>query len=104
MEDKVMFYRKLLLSILLIIIIYLIYKRYMEKKKLTWLKDLLKEVESGDYGKRGVIPPNDEYSEIYYLINEIIRKNQNDIIQINRLNQQNKRMLTSLSHVTLKLL
>lgn len=93
-----MFYRKLLLLILLIIIVYLIYKRYMEKKKLTWLKNLLREVESGDYGKRGVIPPNDEYSEIYYLINEIIRKNQNDIIQINRLNQQNKRMLTSLSH------
>lgn len=88
----------LLTVIMFIVIIYLIYKRYMEKKRLIQLINLLKEVELGDYGKRGVIPPNDEYSEIYYLINKIIRKNQNDIIQIKRLNQRNKRMLTSLSH------
>lgn len=89
---------KILLSILSIISIYLIYKRHIEKKRLTQLIDILKEVELGDHGKRGVIPINDEYSEIYYLINKIIRKNQHDIVQINRLSQQNKRMLTSLSH------
>lgn len=93
-----MSYMRLLTAIMFIVSIYLIYKRYTEKKRLIQLINLLKEVESGNYGKRGVIPPNDEYSEIYYLINKIVRKNQNDIIEINRLNQQNKRMLTNLSH------
>lgn len=93
-----MFFMKLLLPTMFVFNIYLIYKRYIEKKRLIQLKNLLKEVQSGDYGKRGVIPINDKYSEIYYLINEITRKNETDIIQINRLNRQNKRMLTSLSH------
>ncbi|WP_106766736.1 sensor histidine kinase [Paenibacillus faecalis] len=93
-----MFYIKLLFLPLFGLLVYLMYKRYLEKKRLLQLKKLLKEVKSGDYGRRGIIAPNDEYSEIYYLINEIIRKNQTDLLQINKLNEQNKRMLTSLSH------
>ncbi|MDU5082406.1 HAMP domain-containing sensor histidine kinase [Tissierella carlieri] len=93
-----MFYMRLLLPFMFFTIFYLVYKRYMERKRLNQLVNLLKEVESGNYSKRGVIPLNDEYSEIYYLINKIIRRNQNDIIEINRLNQGNKRILTSLSH------
>lgn len=89
---------RLLTIIMFIINIYLIYKRYAEKKRLIKLINILREVELGNYDKRGVIPPNDQYSEIYYLINKVIRKNQNDIIQINKLNQQNKMMITSLSH------
>ncbi len=93
-----MFYMRLLLPFMFFTIFYLVYKRYMERKRLNQLVNLLKEVESGNYSKRGVIPLNDEYSEIYYLINKIIRRNQNDIIEINRLNQGNKRIMTSLSH------
>ena len=62
------------------------------------LIDILKEVEEGNYARRAIVPINDKYSDMYYLINKIIRKNQDDIIHINKMNKQNKRLLTNLSH------
>ncbi len=88
----------ILIFILILIIFYLAYKRYREKQRMLELIDILKEVEGGNYARRAIVPINDRYSDIYYIINKIIRKNQDDIIHINKMNQQNKILLTNLSH------
>lgn len=90
----------LLLAVLfaLFIIAYLIIKLLRVREQLTFIKDALEDIKSGNLNRRILARESDITKQICYDINEIAISNQSRLIQQKKADEAYKRLMTSLSH------
>lgn len=87
-----------IIIVLLIIILYFIWRTIKIKKNLNNIYSILNEIEQGNMDRRIVAQNNDKTADICYKINEIVLNNKEQLIKLKKANKAYKQLMTSLSH------
>lgn len=88
-----------LLSILLIILlVYIFYIKHKNKRNEREREEILRRVLGGNLNSRLLCKDKSNYSNINFLINELIEKYQSHIIEMNNNEKKRKELLSNISH------
>lgn len=82
----------------LLIILYFVLKLHRVREQLSFIKDALEDLKSGNLNRRVLARENDMTRKLCYDINEIAISSQSRLIQQRQAEQAYKRLMTSLSH------
>lgn len=82
----------------LVIIACLVYKLYHINEQISFIKEVLVDIKSGNLNRRILVQENDITKQICYDINQIAINNQSQLIHQKQSEQAYKRLMTSLSH------
>lgn len=82
----------------LVIIACLVYKLYHINEQISFIKEVLVDIKSGNLNRRILVQENDMTKQICYDINQIAINNQSQLIHQKQSEQAYKRLMTSLSH------
>ena len=82
----------------LVIIACLVYKLYHINEQISFIKEVLVDIKSGNLNRRILVQENDITKQICYDINLIAINNQSQLIHQKQSEQAYKRLMTSLSH------
>ncbi len=82
----------------LLLILYLVLKLHRVQERLSFIKDALEDLKSGNLNRRVLAGKNDMTRQICYDINEIAISSQSRLIQQRQAELAYKRLMTSLSH------
>ncbi|WP_315119652.1 HAMP domain-containing sensor histidine kinase [uncultured Clostridium sp.] len=85
-------------SIAMLLILYLVLKLHRVREQLSFIKDALEDLKSGNLNRRVLAQENDMTRQICYDINEIAISSQCRLVQQRQAEQAYKRLMTSLSH------
>ncbi|MEN1986430.1 sensor histidine kinase [Paenibacillus hubeiensis] len=86
------------LVLALLITLYLVLKLHHFREQLSFIKDALDDLKSGNLNRRVLARENDITRQICYDINEVAISGQSRLIQQKQAEQAYKRLMTSLSH------
>ncbi len=82
----------------LLLILYLVFKLRHVRDQLSFIKDALEDLRSGNLNRRVLARENDMTRQLCYDINEIAISSQARLIQQRQADRAYKRLMTSLSH------
>ena len=83
---------------LCLFIIVLLYYIYQTKRKLQEIVNVLDDIYSGNLDRRLIDNENTVTSNLVYKINEIVIKDKNKLLELNKAEKAYKKLVTSLSH------
>lgn len=83
---------------MIFIILLLVFKLYHIKEQISFIKDVLSDIKSGNLNRRVLVQENDTTKQICYDINQIAMNSQSQLIHQKQSEQAYKRLMTSLSH------
>lgn len=81
-----------------LVIIHLLIKRHRVQSQIDLIKDVLKDIKSGNLSRRILAQESDLTKQICYDINEIAVSTQSQLIRLKHSEQAYKRLMSSLSH------
>ncbi len=96
MDDKV--FCILLICITIICLKVSISAAYHNKKKIGIILESLIEVKQGNGNRRILVDPHDSFAPLIYEINEIVQAYEAKLATIEQAKEENKQLMTSLSH------
>lgn len=76
----------------------LLYYIYQTKRKLQEIVKVLDDIYSGNLDRRLIDNENTVTSNLVYKINEIVIKDKNKLLELNKAEKAYKKLVTSLSH------
>lgn len=87
-----------LIIILCFFILILLYRIYRTKRKIENIVVILDDIYSGNLDRRLLDNPDTLTSHLVYKINEIVIKDKNKLLELNKAEKAYKKLVTSLSH------
>lgn len=82
----------------ILIIVYLVIKLYHINEQISFIRDVLEDIKTGNLNRRVLVQEKDITKQICYDINQIAMDSQSQLIRQKQSEQANKRLMTSLSH------
>lgn len=86
------------LAAAILVILYLVYKLRHIHEQISFMKDVLNDLKTGNLNRRILVQKNDMTRQICYDINQIAINSQSQLIHQKQSEQAYKRLMTSLSH------
>lgn len=86
------------LAAAILVILYLVYKLRHLHEQISFMKDVLNDLKTGNLNRRILVQKNDMTRQICYDINQIAINSQSQLIHQKQSEQAYKRLMTSLSH------
>lgn len=82
----------------ILIIVYLVIKLYHINEQISFIRDVLEDIKTGNLNRRVLVQEKDITKQICYDINQIAMDSQSQLIRQKQSEQAYKRLMTSLSH------
>lgn len=82
----------------ILIIVYLVIKLYHINEQISFIRDVLEDIKTGNLNRRVLVQEKDITKQICYDINQIAIDSQSQLIRQKQSEQAYKRLMTSLSH------
>ncbi|MBE5960535.1 MAG: HAMP domain-containing histidine kinase [Lachnospiraceae bacterium] len=86
------------LILLLLIVIILALSIYQSKKKVKEMNLILKDILEGNLDRKLLVKDHTELSETYFIINEIVAKYKEELVNLKQSEKTYKQLVTNLSH------